>query len=281
MNKTIVDDLNERLINGAIRILLRDENKFFSCLELQIELNKNKSDVFIKPPAEGRFVTKKNWSKVPISMSASKNIDVALLNNIHNDNYYVNPYLSWHGKSGRIHVNGFNLSGIKDPLISDSVSIKDSDLREIHLISTATLPITDNSLPECTPPPIDFKGNYFEFSNSPFIPNSLNNEGRLHLVVDKNELGDSTHIALDIFAHKKSSAKLEELPYTDNSFTPIDKPFTYSVNPEENETRITIFLYLPKQESGSKTHKYPISVIARADECEEVICYQASLVEHK
>ncbi len=279
MNKTIFDDLNKRLINGAIRILVRDEDNFFGCLELQIDLDKNKTDVFIKTPAEGRFITKKNWSKIPIGLNTGKNIDVKLLNNIHSDEFFVNPYLSWHGKSGKLHVNGFNLLGVKDPVISDSVSINDSNLKEIHLISSVIIPITNKSLPECTPPPANYKGNYFEFSKSPYITNTLNNSGRLHLVVDKNELGDSTHLALDVFAHKKSSAKLGELPYIDTGFTPIDKPFTYSVSPEENETKITILLYIPKQENGNKAHKYPITIIARADECENVICYQASLIE--
>ena len=100
------------------------------------------------------------------------------MNNIHSDEFFVNPYLSWHGKSGKLHVNGFNLLGVQDPVISDSVSINDSNLKEIHLISSVIIPITNKSLPECTPPPANYKGNYFDLKLSrytldywdPFIP---------------------------------------------------------------------------------------------------------------
>lgn len=279
---TLRDDLNSRLVNGVFRILIRDVDDFYSALELQLVIGKGETSAYIKPPAEGLFVTKALWDKYPLPTDPEARkmaVDISLDNSIDASGKRFNPYYSWHG-SGEIHANAFDDSSLtKTKLLTKSAAIGSRDITGIHLVGSVIVPTDPVSLPKTTAPPLDFAGSYYEVSEQPYISNDFTRPGRLNLVIDRRILNNQ-HIALDLFVHRQPRAKIEDLPYAKGSkFTPIDKPFTYKVDSVDNPNKFTIFIYEPQEDNSDTTVKRSLTFIGRADNVTEAIVFQASKVE--
>lgn len=279
---TLRDDLNSRLVNGVFRILIRDGADFYGALELQLVIEKGETSAYIKPPAEGLFVTKTLWNKYPLPTDPEARkmpVDISLNNAIDGSGKCFNPYYSWHG-SGEIHANAFDDSSLtKTKLLTKSRAVGDCDIAGIHLVGSVIVPTDPVSLPKTTAPPLDFAGSYYEVSEQPYISNDFTRPGRLNFVIDRRML-NGQHVALDLFVHRQPRAKIEDLPYAKGAeFAPVDKPFTYKVDSVDNPNKFTIFVYQPQEDNSDPTAKRSLTFIGRADNVTEAIVFQASKAE--
>ncbi len=275
----ILTDLEKRLVNGAIRVLVRDGNKIASALEFQMVIQPNEMSLYLKTPAQSLFDTHAEWDKH--SMKGKTGMINIAVNGI-GDKQYLNPYLSWHG-SGEIHANGYNKKSMtKSILIKKSKAISVNDLGAgIYLVATVVIALDIDSLALTTFPPSDFDGNYYEVSSSPYRMSTMNKGGRLHLVLDKNTLKPGA-VVIDVFVHKRSDIQIDDLPYGPNlEYLYVDQPLTYSIKDGTQAEKFTLFMYQPVKGANFDTEIKPISFYGRSIDSSENIVFQATKLDTK
>jgi len=257
------------------RLVLRNNNDWWRILDLQIKIEQGGLSVFMKPPVEGLFVSKKPIRKLTLPKSGLVNIQLS--NNVLEGKVYFNPYLFWHS-SGNIHVNAFNNDKlVKDIFMNDSKAVGLKDIKKSpHIILTAILPINSLSYYPTKAPPLEFNSNYLEISDKPYRQNKIDGAGPINIVLDRSGLKSSS-IILDVMVHDRNAdvCLIDNHPYPNNA----EMYFVHlpiKITPDNiNLPVISLFFYQPINTTTMVIQKKPITFWGRSKEQKKDIVFQA------
>lgn len=242
------------------RFLLRTKDNFFRMIDLQVvEESNNGFSIYLKPPLdylyEGNFLEKKVglFDGLKYKISFNDNNKVNLL---------FNPYLSWHGRSGKLHLNAYETRHLKKKrVIKDSAAIDLTNIdKHPRPIFSVVFPINEQSFYRTTPPPKGFSGTYVEVSKNPYMQNQFSGE-YLNYVLDK-ELLNLSGIVMDVLVHQKGSEfSLENHHFPDNTeIISLGPPVTIDLVNQSLPT-ISVFLYQNVEKTNEYLHKPHYTVL--------------------
>jgi hypothetical protein len=260
------------------RIVLRDNNNWYRVLDLQIKHEQNSMSVFMKTPLEGLYSSEKPINKFSMPKSGLLNIDLS--RNIFKGKTYFNPYLTWHS-SGVVHANAFESNNLKKDIFiknSNAMSLLDIGIFP-HIILTAVLPNNFLSYYATTPPPKEFKGNYLEISDDPYLPNKFDDVGPLNIVIDRRCLKSSS-IILDVIIHDRNNIIDFEHnhPYPNNSEILFVHPPIQITPNNENLPALSLFFYQPIGTTIKIIQKESIIFWGRSKEQKEDILFHTTKI---
>lgn len=205
-----------KMYPSAIRVLLRDKNTFYGLLDIQHQSSGGEDSFFLRLPTH--ITGKKIYSSFDIDSQPRAgyhtfNIEKILV--AHED-----PYISYHGNSGAVHINAFPVGEhTKVPLMRDRHISTQQDLvkdGKVHQFANIIFPLDLSKLGEIKLPSPPFVYNYIEISDSPFMHNKTGQQGPLAFVIDKGFIQPSQALGLNFLLAPKGlkpeKSMIDEMP---------------------------------------------------------------------